>query len=130
MVFMQGVFLAMLFRIHRRTPQPKQGLGFQKLGIPLSIAYHYVALCIALIGAHYTTYPLEARSFVLTLKSMSPSRKGNNAYSPKMAMTKSNLSSLLQYHLLSSQKSKICLYTISAGRVYMPLFYYLVPPII
>lgn len=130
MVFMQGVFLAMLFRIQRRTPQPKQGLGFQKLGIPLLIAYHSVALRIALIGAHDTTYPFETRSFVLTLKSMSPSRKGDNAYSPKMAMTNSNSSSLPQYHHLSNQKSKMCHYTSSAGRVYMPLFYYLVPPII
>ncbi|OJJ31237.1 hypothetical protein ASPWEDRAFT_688999 [Aspergillus wentii DTO 134E9] len=52
MIAMQGVLIALLFRLQRRTAQPKKGPGFYEIGIPLSIAYHSVALLVALIGAN------------------------------------------------------------------------------
>jgi hypothetical protein len=52
MVAMQGVLVALLFRLQRESPQPKGGFGFFEIGIPLSVSYHGVALLVSLIAAH------------------------------------------------------------------------------
>lgn len=47
---MQGVLIAQLFRLQQ--PNTKvHGLSFHAVGIPLSVACHFVAVLVTLIGA-------------------------------------------------------------------------------
>lgn len=50
MIAMQGVFVAQLFRLQRPS-QTVDRLSFYEVGIPLSVACHFVAVIVALIGA-------------------------------------------------------------------------------
>ncbi|KAJ9492965.1 hypothetical protein VN97_g262 [Penicillium thymicola] len=49
-IAMQGVFVAQLFRLQRPS-QTVDRLSFYEVGIPLSVACHFVAVIVALIGA-------------------------------------------------------------------------------
>jgi len=47
---MQGVLVAQLFRLQRPGGKVDR-LSFHEVGIPLSVACHFVAIAVALIGA-------------------------------------------------------------------------------
>ncbi|OJJ46159.1 hypothetical protein ASPZODRAFT_142784 [Penicilliopsis zonata CBS 506.65] len=47
---MQGVLIAQLFRLQQQTTTT--GLGFYRVGIPLSVVCYVAAMAIALMGAH------------------------------------------------------------------------------
>ncbi|CAG8135424.1 unnamed protein product [Penicillium salamii] len=49
-IAMQGVLVAQLFRLQRPTG-PVDRLSFHDVGVPLSVACHFVAVIVALIGA-------------------------------------------------------------------------------
>ncbi|KAA8648434.1 DUF202 domain-containing protein [Aspergillus tanneri] len=48
---MQGVLVAQLFRLQHLL-SPNTNLGYYKVGVPLSVACHCVAIVVALMGAH------------------------------------------------------------------------------
>ncbi|KAF7128677.1 hypothetical protein CNMCM5793_003528 [Aspergillus hiratsukae] len=50
-VAMQGVFIAQLFRLQRSTADHAP-LGYYRVGIPLALSCHVVAILVALMGAH------------------------------------------------------------------------------
>lgn len=50
MIAMQGVLVAQLFRLQRPSVQVDR-MSFHEIGIPLSVACHFVAVAIALIGS-------------------------------------------------------------------------------
>ncbi len=47
---MQGVLIAQLFRL--QSPHSSEGLGFHRVGVPLSVTCHCAALVTAVLGAH------------------------------------------------------------------------------
>jgi uncharacterized membrane protein YidH (DUF202 family) len=47
---MQGVLVAQLFRLQRPHGKADR-LSFHEIGVPLSVACHFVAIVVALIGA-------------------------------------------------------------------------------
>lgn len=47
---MQGVLIAQLFRL--QSPHTSKGLGFHKVGVPLSVTCHCAAMVTAVLGAH------------------------------------------------------------------------------
>ncbi|KAF4154698.1 hypothetical protein CNMCM6936_006929 [Aspergillus lentulus] len=50
-VAMQGVFVAQLFRLQSKTADHTR-LGYYRVGIPLAVTCHVVAILVALMGAH------------------------------------------------------------------------------
>lgn len=50
-IAMQGVLIAQLFRL-QRPKSPSDRLRFHRVGIPLSVACHCVAVLVACIGAY------------------------------------------------------------------------------
>ncbi|RLL95238.1 hypothetical protein CFD26_104609 [Aspergillus turcosus] len=50
-VAMQGVFIAQLFRLQRSTADHAP-LGYYRVGVPLALCCHVVAILVALMGAH------------------------------------------------------------------------------
>ncbi|KAH1417495.1 hypothetical protein KXX24_001093, partial [Aspergillus fumigatus] len=50
-VAMQGVFIAQLFRLQSKTADHAR-LGYYRLGIPLAVTCHVVAILVAFMGAH------------------------------------------------------------------------------
>jgi uncharacterized membrane protein YidH (DUF202 family) len=49
-IAMQGVLVAQLFRLQRPAGNVNR-LSFHEVGVPLSVACHFVAIVVALIGA-------------------------------------------------------------------------------
>ncbi|BCS21190.1 DUF202 domain-containing protein [Aspergillus puulaauensis] len=47
---MQGVLIAQLFRL--QSPHTSKGLGFHRVGVPLSVTCHCAAMVTAVLGAH------------------------------------------------------------------------------